>query len=136
MRKICVTVLIGCLCFFAVHVSARDRVVTDISLNEDQNRLFIEYVNWLRDYPDFDVSEKIDGLPDWEYSSPFDVELKNLVEKYDLKDVAGQGTEVEKWLHLMDWVHRQLFRVGKIGYPRKLNTPCILDFDRSQPFLP
>lgn len=134
MRKIGVTIIICCFSFSPLHQLTSGQKVSGITLNEDQYRLFNEYVSRLQAYPEFDSSEKVDRIPDWKYASPSDENLKSLVEKYDLKKVAGEGKEAEKWFCLMDWVHRQLFRVGRVGYPRKLNTPSIMEFVENTDF--
>ena len=82
MRKICVAVIMGCLCFSAQYLQTREQTVSGITLNDDQNKLFSQYVRQLQDYPDFNRSEKADGIPNWEYGSPSDEKLKQLVEEY------------------------------------------------------
>jgi hypothetical protein len=128
MKKICIALVIGFFSLSSAHLQKRERTISGITLNDDQNKLFIEYVSRLQSYPDFEPSETADGIPDWKYANPSDENLKSLVEEYDLEKIAGQGAETEQWLRLMDWVHGQLFRVGKVGYPRKLNTPSIIEF--------
>jgi hypothetical protein len=128
MRNICIIVFIGYLSFSTSYSQNREQPGSGITLNDAQNNLFIEYVCRLQDYPDFLESEKADEIPGWEYAEPSDENLSQLVKKYDLNKVAGKGTEAERWLRLVDWVHRKLFRVGKVGYPKKLNTPSIVEF--------
>ncbi|GAF80955.1 unnamed protein product [marine sediment metagenome] len=103
-----------------------------IVLKDYQKKMLDEYIERLQDYPKFDTGEKFNNLPKWEYCKPDAPSLSKLSNEYNLKDVAGSGTEIEKMLNLMDWVHRVTSSKGEIGNPEVLNAPSIIEFVRSK----
>jgi len=94
--------------------------------------MFEEFVKRLQDYPRFDTAENFEGLPEWKYSGPEDPNLKNLIEEHELEKMAGNGTEIERFLNLMEWVHPLLSQDGEMGIPEVINTPRIIDFVKNK----
>jgi len=105
---------------------------TAIVLEDYHKKMFVEFIGRLQDYPKYDTGEHFNNLPKWEYSKPDAPSLRELSTEYNLKDVAGNGTEIERIINLCDWAHRVTSSKGEIGNPEVLNAPAIIEFVKSE----
>lgn len=69
--------------------------------------------------PDPDVS--------FSYASPSDSNLRLLRELYNLDSVAGSGSEHERIINLMLWVHRLAPHASNPSYPKTRNALNLID---------
>ncbi len=89
-----------------------DRRGRGMPLDENQRQFLGKAIGLLARYPDFDANEEPQGLPEWAYSGPEDADLRKLAAAYRLGEIAGEGTELERLLNLMNWVHQRLGKGG------------------------
>ena len=100
----------------------------DIKLGGETRTIFDGYVSRLENYPEFASGTVPGDFPDFEYASPGDPGMKELAEQYRLHEIAGNGTEIERMLNLMDWVHRTLTTTNDLANPEVLTAPAIIEF--------
>jgi hypothetical protein len=105
--------------------------VAEIILKEHQQEMLDGHVELLRSYPGFDSADGVAHLPPWTYATTSDPSLTKMSEQYRLKEIAGQGSEVGRFLRLMEWAHRITEGRGDLGDPDALNAPAIIEFVRS-----
>ena len=102
-----------------------------ITLKKHQQEMVDGYVELLRSYPGFGPGDGVAHIPPWTYATPSDPNLAWVSEHYKFDEIAGQGSEVSRFLRLMEWAHRITQGRGDLGDPDALNTPAILEFVRS-----
>ena len=56
------------------------------------------------------------------YAAPIDRDLTRLRETYDLEAIAGRGSEAERLVNLMAWVHRLTGHANEPEIPKELNA--------------
>lgn len=68
-------------------------------------------------------------IPDiqFEYGPATDSNLVLLREKYNLDSVAGNGTEVERIINLMKWVHNLSTHAANPQWPKTMNALNLID---------
>jgi hypothetical protein len=103
----------------------------EIILKKHQQEMLDGYVELLRSYPGFDSTDGVAHLRPWTYATPSDQNLARVSEHYKFDEIAGQGSEVGRFLRLMEWAHRITQGRGDLCDPDALNTPAILEFVRS-----
>jgi hypothetical protein len=104
---------------------------TQIILKDRQREMFDGYVELLRSYPRFESVEAANELPSWTDAPSGDPSLMKMSEQYGLKEIAGQRSEADRFVRLMEWAHRVTNGQGDIGRPDVLNAPAIIEFVRS-----
>lgn len=63
----------------------------------------------------------------FEYSSASDSNLVLLRERYNLDSIAGDGSETEKMINLMVWVHNLSTHAPNPAWPRTMNALNLID---------
>lgn len=63
----------------------------------------------------------------FEYSSPADSNLADLRERYNLDSIAGNGSETEKIINLMEWVHSISNHANNPAWPKTMNAHNLID---------
>ncbi len=63
------------------------------------------FVRRLRAYPTFSEDTAAAPVPAFSYAAPDDPRLRELRAKYRLEEIAGRGTDAERAIALMRWVH-------------------------------
>lgn len=81
-----------------------------------------EFLENLREYPDFAGKIIMRKKLKIQYADPSDESLKKLREEYNLASIAGQGTEIEQMINLMKWVHMLARRSPNPSFPEKINA--------------
>ncbi|MBN1996808.1 hypothetical protein JW935_04590 [candidate division KSB1 bacterium] len=96
-------------------------------LNAEQKKMFKTYIRRIQEYPDF-ADNDLSKIPiDWQYSINSS-ELNGFIERNQLKKIADAGSDIDKFLNLMDWVHAKTESKGELGNPDTLNAPAILRY--------
>ena len=98
------------------------------TLTGEHADMFREYTQRLRDYPAFATGEAQPVPPRWYYAPADDPGFRELVARYDLETIAGQGGECDRALRVMDWVHRILTTTGEVTRPPILTAPEIISY--------
>jgi|GEM_PF-2055016 len=101
------------------------------SFNQHQQNLFNTYIQRIQDFPNFTSDEQSPIQIEWKYNRTSS-ELTNLIKTNHLKEIAGDGTEIDLFLNLMEWVHRATQSEEKIGNPDTLNAVAILNYVKTQ----
>lgn len=63
----------------------------------------------------------------FEYSPASDSNLVLLRERYNLDSIAGEGTETERMINLMVWVHNLSSHAANPAWPRTMNALNLID---------
>ncbi|MBS2100905.1 transglutaminase domain-containing protein [Carboxylicivirga linearis] len=79
------------------------------------------YLDKLKAAADYNSTPN-DSLPPFTYQSKDDSVLVNLREYYNLDSIAGRGSEVNRMINLMRWVHNVLRHDGSSYNPDSKNT--------------
>lgn len=105
-------------------VSAAAVVVVPLARERSQNvRLGQEWAALLKRHSTF--SGKQPAYPvdiAFTYAAPIDRDLTRLRESYNLEAIAGRGSEVERLVNLMAWVHRLTGHANEPEIPKELNA--------------
>jgi hypothetical protein len=98
--------------------------VVPLARHRSQNvSLGKEWAGLLKKHPAF--SAKLPGYPvdvDFHYAAPTDDNLSKLRDMYDLENVAGRGSEVERIINLTSWVYQLTGHANEPEIPKELNA--------------
>jgi len=82
-----------------------------------------EWLALLVEHPTF--SEKETGYPldvKFFYAEPIDENLRKLRETFHLEEIAGQGSEIDKIIKLMNWVYQLTGHANEPKFPEESNA--------------
>jgi len=86
-----------------------------------------KFLKQLRNSPNYStVPYPVNQKIQFTYSSPEDENLVHLRERYDLEKIAGNGSETDKIINLMKWVHLIAYRSPNPSRPEEVNSLCLL----------
>jgi len=100
-------------------------------LNEEQQTLFDTYFQRLKEFPNIRSDSTSNTSLGWEYDQTVP-ELADFVVTHNLRDVMGDGTEIERFIYLMEWVHEKTYSEKELGNPDTLNSLAILNYITTQ----
>ena len=104
-----------------------------IHARREQRALGKEWVNLLRQYPSFPST--VENLPfsvDFSYSSSSDENLQKLRETYQLDEIAGQGSELDKIINLMTWVYLLAQHANEPAIPTERNALSFIHMAKNE----
>ena len=147
MRHLCFLVLIPLISHLLLISCTREQKAKDVTaessravetnaaaefaFNQDQQELLDNYVQRLKDFPNFTAGSPSEKSLDWKYY-PAASELADLIDKHDLESVMGDGTEMKRFINLMDWVHNATYSEGDLGNPDTLNAAAIINYVKTE----
>jgi hypothetical protein len=82
-----------------------------------------QWLDLLREHPDFSAQQT--GYPievEYHYADKTDENLTRLRDLYDLDSIAGNGSEIEQIINLMEWVYRLAGHANNPEFPSELNA--------------
>ena len=82
-----------------------------------------EWLGLLREHPNFPATESNLSMKiDFSYGSAGDENLRKLREIFDLDEIAGEGSELNKIINLMTWVYSLAVHASEPAIPTERNA--------------
>ncbi len=105
-------------------VSAAAVVLVPLARERSENvRLGQEWAALLKQHSTFSGTQPAYAVDvAFTYAAPTDQDLSRLRETYDLEAIAGRGSETERLINLMAWVHRLTGHANEPEIPKELNA--------------
>lgn len=110
--KLAVIIILIALPIFAICSISRDIKIT--------------YLPFLRKNEAYNRELKKPDIQ-FEYASPSDTNLMFLRNRYNLDSIAGDGSETERMINLMRWVHGLSSHATNPAWPRTMNSHNLID---------
>ncbi len=85
----------------------------------------------LKSYPSYE-NRPLPSFPGFKYMSPSDADLTKLRTLYELDKVAGNGSELEQIIKLMQWVHKTVPHDGSSRNPVPSNSLNIIQTSQNE----
>lgn len=101
------------------------------TFDEKQLQLFNDYIQRLKDYPQFSNNSTSDSPLNWKYDHAAP-EVDALIKTQYLNKIANDSSEIDKFINLMEWIHDITQSDGELGNPDTLNSVAIINYVKAQ----